>query len=216
MKKINVILSDDHNIIREGLAAILQKHPDIKVIAQAGDGRTTVQLTRQLMPDVVVMDVTMPGLNGIEAARQITSECSSVKVIALSVHSSKQFVIEMLKAGASGYLLKDCVSDDLAYAIRSVAAGQNYLSPQIARVVIKNYINDLETLKTSVFSILTQREREVLQLMAEGKSTKQIASMLNISTKTIETHRQHITNKLNINNVAELTKYAIREGLTPL
>jgi DNA-binding NarL/FixJ family response regulator len=216
MKKINVILSDDHNIIREGLAAILQKHPDIKVIAQAGDGRTTVQLTRQLMPDVVVMDVTMPGLNGIEAARQITSECSSVKVIALSVHSSKQFVIEMLKAGASGYLLKDCVSDDLAYAIRSVAAGQNYLSPQIARVVIKNYINDLEILKTSVFSILTQREREVLQLMAEGKSTKQIASMLNISTKTIETHRQHITNKLNINNVAELTKYAIREGLTPL
>jgi DNA-binding NarL/FixJ family response regulator len=216
MKKINVILADDHNIIREGLAAILQKHPDIKVIAQAGDGRTTVQLTRELMPDVVVMDVTMPGLNGIEAARQITSECSNVKVIALSVHSSKQFVIEMLKAGASGYLLKDCVSDDLAYAIRSVAAGQNYLSPQIARIVIKNYINDLETLKTPVFSILTRREREVLQLMAEGKSTKQIASMLNLSIKTIETHRLNITNKLNIKNVAELTKYAIREGLTPL
>ncbi|WP_333654446.1 response regulator transcription factor [Dissulfurispira sp.] len=216
MKKINVILADDHNIIREGLAAILRKHPDIKVIAQAGDGRTTVRLTRELMPDVVVMDVTMPGLNGIEAARQITSGCANVKVIALSVHSSKQFVIEMLKAGASGYLLKDCVSDDLAYAIRSVAAGQNYLSPQIARIVIKNYINDLETLKTSVFSILTHREREVLQLMAEGKSTKQIASMLNLSIKTIETHRQHITDKLNINNVAELTKYAIREGLTPL
>lgn len=216
MKKINVILADDHNIIREGLAAILQKHPDIKVIAQAGDGRTTVQLTKKLMPDVVVMDVTMPGLNGIEAARQIAFECTNVKVIALSVHSSKQFVIEMLKAGASGYLLKDCVSDDLAYAIRSVAAGQNYLSPQIARIVIKNYINDLETLKTSVFSILTHREREVLQLMAEGKSTKQIASMLNLSIKTIETHRQHITNKLNINNIAELTRYAIREGLTPL
>ncbi len=216
MKKINVILADDHNIIREGLAAILQRHPDIEVIAQAGDGRSTVQLTKELVPDVVVMDVTMPGLNGIEAARQIISECSSVKVIALSVHSSKQFIIEMLKTGASGYLLKDCVSDDLAYAIRSVAAGQNYLSPQIARIVIKNYINDLETLKTSVFSILTHREREVLQLMAEGKSTKQIASMLNLSIKTIETHRQHITNKLNINNVAELTKYAIREGLTPL
>lgn len=217
MKKINVILADDHNIIREGLAAILQKHPDIKVTAQASDGRSTVQLTKELMPDVVIMDVTMPGLNGIEAARQITSECSSVKVIALSVHASKQFVIEMLKAGASGYLLKDCVSDDLAYAIRSVAAGQNYLSPQIARVVIKNYINDLETLNLgSVFSILTHREREVLQLMAEGKSTKQIASMLNLSIKTIETHRQHLTNKLNIKNIAELTKYAIREGLTPL
>lgn len=216
MKKISVILADDHNIIREGLAAILQKHTDIKVVAQADNGRTTVQLTKELMPDVVVMDVTMPGLNGIEATRQIASECNNVAVIALSVHSSKQFVIEMLKAGASGYLLKDCVSDDLAYAIRSVAAGQNYLSPQIARIVIKNYINDLETLKTSVFSILTHREREVLQLMAEGKSTKQIASMLNLSIKTIETHRQHITNKLNINNVAELTKYAIREGLTPL
>lgn len=216
MKKIKVILADDHTIIREGLAAIIQKNPDIKVVAQAGDGRTVVQLTKQLMPDVVVMDITMPGLNGIESTRQITSECNNVKIIALSVHSSKQFVIEMLRAGASGYLLKDCVSDDLAYAIRSVAAGQNYLSPQIAQIVIKNYINDLETLRTSVFSILTHREREVLQLMAEGKSTKQIASMLNLSIKTIETHRQHITNKLNITNVAELTKYAIREGLTPL
>ncbi|BCB96898.1 DNA-binding response regulator [Dissulfurispira thermophila] len=216
MKKINVILSDDHNIIREGLASVLQKHPDIKVIAQAGDGRVTVQLTKELMPDVVVMDVTMPGLNGIEATRQIMSACSNVKVIALSIHSSKQFVMEMLRAGASGYLLKDCASDDLAYAIRSVANGQNYLSPQIARTVIKNYIDDIETIKNSVFSILTHREREVLQLLSEGKSTKQIASILSLSIKTIETHRQHITKKLNINNIAELTKYAIREGLTPL
>lgn len=216
MRKIRVILSDDHNIIREGLAAILQKHPDIEVIAQASDGRSTVRLTRELMPDVVVIDVTMPELNGIEATRQIKSEHNNVKIIALSIHSNKQFIIEMLKAGASGYLLKDCVSDDLAYAIRSVADGQNYLSPQIARIVITNYMNNIETLKNSVFSILTYREREVLQLLAEGKSTKQIASILNLSIKTIETHRQHITKKLNINNIAELTKYAIKEGLTPL
>lgn len=170
MKKINVILADDHNIIREGLVAILQKHPDIKVIAQAGDGRTTIQLTRELMPDVVVMDVIMPGLNGIEAARQITSGFTDVKVIALSVHSSKQFVIEMLKAGASGYLLKDCVSDDLAYAIRSVAAGQNYISPQIAKFIVKNYMNNLESIGVSAFSVLTHREKKCYNSCPKAKA----------------------------------------------
>ena len=216
MKKIKVILADDHTIIREGLAAILQKHPDIEVVAEAGDGRTTVRLAKKLLPDVVVMDIIMPDLNGIEATRQIIPESPHIKVIALSVHSNKQFVVEMFRAGASGYLLKDCVSEELAYAIRSVAAGQNYISPQIAKLIIKNYMNNLESIGVSAFSVLTHREREVLQLLSEGKSTKQIASILAVSIKTVETHRQQIMNKLNIRSIAELTKYAIKEGLTPL
>jgi len=212
---IRILLADDHKIVREGLRALLEKQPGMEVIAEAEDGRTTVRLARELSPDVVIMDVAMPDLNGIGATDQIIAEAPDVKVVALSMHSDRRFVMEMFKAGASGYLLKDCAFEELARAVRAVAAGQTYLSPGIAGVVIKDYVRRLSE-TNSAFSILTSREHEVLQLLAEGKSTKQIASRLHVSVKTVETHRRHIMEKLDIHSVAELTKYAIREGLTPL
>jgi len=213
---IRVLLSDDHRIVREGLRTLLDKEPDIDVVAEAEDGRSTVKLARKLRPQVVVMDITMPDLNGIEATRQITKEVPDVKVLALSIHSDQRFVMEMLRAGATGYLIKDCASEELVSAIRSVIRNQTYLGPSIADIVRRDYLRQVPRADTSVFSILTAREREVLQLMAEGKTTKHVASYLDVSVKTIETHRQHIMAKLNLHSVADLTKYAIREGLTSL
>jgi len=213
---IRVLLSDDHRIVREGLRTLLEKEPGIDVVAEAEDGRSTVELARKLRPQVVVMDITMPDLNGIEATRQITKEVPDVKVLALSIHSDRRFVMEMLRAGATGYLIKDCASEELVSAIRSVLRNQTYLGPSIADIVRRDYLRQVPKADTSVFSILTAREREVLQLMAEGKTTKHIASCLDVSVKTIETHRQHIMAKLNLHSLAKLTKYAIREGLTPL
>jgi DNA-binding NarL/FixJ family response regulator len=213
---IKVLVADDHKIVRDGLRTLLGKHPDIEVIAEAEDGRTTVQLAGKLWPEVVIMDIAMPGLNGIEATRQIITERPDIKVVALSMHSDRRFVSEMLKAGASAYLLKDCAFEELVTAIRTVVAGKIYLSPGIAGIVIENYIRNTPKPESSVFSLLSDREREVLQLLAEGRTTKEIASRLNVSNKTIETHRMNIMTKLNIHSVAELTKYAIREGLTSL
>ena len=213
---IRVLLSDDHQIMREGLRSLLEKEADMEVIAEAEDGRSTVELARKLRPQVVVMDITMPDLNGIEATRQITKEVPDVKVLALSIHSDRRFVMEMLRAGATGYLIKDCASEELVSAIRSVLRNQTYLGPSIADIVRRDYLRQVPKADTSISSILTAREREVLQLMAEGKTTKHIASCLDVSVKTIETHRQHIMAKLNLHSLAELTKYAIREGLTPL
>lgn len=213
---IRVLLSDDHRIVREGLRTLLEKEPDIDVVAEAEDGRSTVELVRRLRPQAVVMDITMPNLNGIEATRQITKEVPDVKVLALSIHSDRRFVMEMLRAGATGYLIKDCASEELVSAIRTVLNNQTYLSPKIADIVRRDYLHQGPKADTSVFSILTAREREVLQFMAEGKTTKHVASCLDVSVKTIETHRQHIMAKLNLHSLAELTKYAIREGLTPL
>lgn len=212
---IRIILADDHRIMREGLCHLLVKQQDFEIIAEADDGIMAARLTRQLSPDVVVMDVSMPNLNGIEATRQIIAKSPNVKVIALSMCSAKQFVIEMLKAGASGYMLKDCAFEELVYAIHTVLKDQIYLSPGITTFVIKDYLRSSKVDPSSVFSILTDREREVLQLVAEGKTTKEIAFFLNVSSKTIETHRQQVMNKLDIHSIAELTKYAIREGLTP-
>ena len=212
---IRILIVDDHNIIREGLRALLEKEPDMEIVAEAENGRMAVQMVRKSNPDVVIMDIGMPDLNGIEATSQIMARSSSVKVIALSMHSNKQFVVEILKSGALGYLLKDCAFEELASAIRAVVANQNYLSPKIANIIIKDYVRH-STSESSVFSILTAREREVLQLLAEGKITKEIAYDLHLSIKTIETHRRTIMTKLDIHSVAELTKYAIREGLTPL
>lgn len=211
---IRIILADDHRIMCEGLCHLLLKQQDFEVVAEAEDGTMAVRLTRQLSPDVVVMDVSMPNLNGIEATRQIIAKNSNVKVIALSMCSAKQFVVEMLKAGASGYMLKDCAFEELVYAIHTVLKGQIYLSPGITTFVIKDYLR-FSKFDPSVFSVLTDRERGVLQFIAEGKTTKEIAFFLNVSSKTIETHRQQIMNKLDIHSIAELTKYAIREGLTP-
>jgi DNA-binding NarL/FixJ family response regulator len=213
---IRVLLSDDHRIVREGLRTLLEKEPDIDVVAEAEDGRSTVEFARKLRPQVVVMDITMPGLNGIEATRQIINEVPGVKVLALSIHSDQRFVVGMLRAGATGYLIKDCASEELVSAIRSMLHNQTYLSPRIADIVRRECLRQGPKADTSVFSILTAREREVLQLIAEGKTTKCIASCLEVSVKTIETHRQHIMAKLNLYSLAELTKYAIREGLTSL
>jgi len=213
---IKVLLADDHKIVRDGLRNLLEKHSDISVSGEAEDGREALQLARKLSPDVVVMDIAMPELNGIEATRQILSEYPGVKIVALSMHSDRRYVSEMLKAGASAYLLKDCAFEELITAIRTIMKGKIYLSPGIAGVVIEDYIRKGLKPDSSVFSVLSDREREVLQLMAEGKTTKEVAAHLNVSVKTVETHRTNIMTKLDIHSIAELTKYAIREGLTTL
>lgn len=212
----SILLVDDHAIIRQGLCSLLEKQPDIEVIAEANNGRKALELVQQLMPDIVIMDVTMPGLNGIEATRQIYNQLPQVKVIALSIHSNRRFISDMLRAGAAGYILKECLFDELVQAIQAVAAGDTYLSPRITGVVVEDYINRLSTDVDSPLSLLTSREREVLQLVAEGKSTKQIALKLHVSNKTIEANRRQIMDKLGLHSIAELTKYAIREGLTSL
>jgi len=214
--KIKILLADDHKIIREGLRALIEKQPDMEVAAEAQDGLTTVKLARKLLPQIIIMDIGMPEMNGIEATRKIVSENGDVKIIALSMHSDRRFVLEMLKAGASGYLLKDSAFEELVTAIHTVMTNQPYLSPKVTDIVVKEYLHHLPKNESNVFNILTVREREVLQLLAEGKSTKQIASTLNLSVKTVETHRQQVMEKLEIRTVAELTKYAIREGITSL
>jgi DNA-binding NarL/FixJ family response regulator len=213
---IRIIIADDHQIVRQGLSTLLAKEPDMEVVAEAENGRKVVQLAKELAPHIVIMDVNMPDLNGIEATRQILYSTPGIKVIALSMHTDRRFVVNMLKAGASGYLLKDCAFEELSHAIRLVMANKTYLSPGVSDIVIKDYVQGLATPGSSAFSVLTNREREVLQLMAEGKTTSQIAEHLHISVKTVETHRQQVMHKLGIHSVAELTKYAIREGLTSL
>jgi DNA-binding NarL/FixJ family response regulator len=214
---IRILIADDHQIVRQGLRTLLEKEPDMAVVAEADDGRATVRLVREKSPEVVIMDVAMPDLNGIEATRQIVAEFPKIKVIALSMYADQRFVLNMLKAGASGYLLKDCAFEELIRAIRLVMAHKTYLSPGVTDIVVKDYTaGGNNSSQPSVFSVLSPREREVLQLMAEGRTTSQIAGLLHVSVKTVETHRQQIMHKLKIHSVAELTKYAIREGLTSL
>lgn len=213
---VKVLIADDHKIIREGLLNLLEKQKDLDIVGEAEDGFIALKKARELKPNIIIMDIGMPNLNGIDATRQIRSESPQTKVIALSMHADKRFVAEMLKAGASGYILKDSAFKELVQAIRASLVNKIYLSPSIADVVIKDYIVHIPRDSFSAFSILTAKEREVLQLIAEGKSTKEIASRLFMSIKTVETHRQHIKEKLNLNSIAELTKYAIREGLTSL
>jgi two-component system response regulator NreC len=215
---IKVVLADDHQIVRHGLRSLLSAEPDIKVVGEADNGRAVVRLVQELSPQVVIMDISMPDLNGIEATRQILTDCSGVKVIALSMHSDSLFVLNMFKAGASGYLLKDCALEELVKAVRTVMNRKIYLSPSISDIVIKDFVIGWspEDSSSSAYSILTAREREVLQLMAEGKTTNQIAESLCISVKTVEAHRKQLMTKLDIHSVAELTKYAIRQGLTTL
>jgi two-component system response regulator NreC len=211
---IRVLIADDHTIMRAGLRSLLEKEDQIEVVAEAENGRRAVQLAIEHKPDVVVMDVSMPDLNGIEATSQVLESLPEAKVIALSMHTDKRFVMGMLRAGASGYLLKDCASQELASAIVSVASNKKYLSPDIASVVIEDSLYGVQQEGETVSSLLSPREREVLQLIAEGWSTKQIAAHLYVSGKTIETHRRQIMKKLDLHNIADLTKYAIREGLT--
>ena len=213
---MKIILADDHRIIREGLRALLDKESDMEVVAEAEDGRTTVRLSHEFTPDVVIMDITMPGLNGIEATRQIVSELPEVKVIALSMHSDRKFVREMLSAGASGYLLKDSAFEELINALHAVYDNQLYLSAKIDDQGLIDYAGKVKAEVSAKAHPLSHREREVLQLLAEGKTTQQIASLLCVSGKTIASHRTQIMNKLGLTSVAEMTKYAVREGLTSL
>ena len=213
---IRVLLVDDHNIVREGLRVLLNGKPGIEVVAEAENGRAALQLAREVMPDVVVMDVTMPDLNGIEATHRLMSEFPEIKVIALSMHSDHRLVSGMLAVGASGYLLKDCAFEELEKAIRTAVDNNIYLSPQITKTVINHHVRNPSPSKLSVFSLLTAREREVFQFLAEGKNTKQIAFDLGVSIKTIETHRHRLMKKLNVTSIADLTKLAIREGMTGL
>ncbi len=213
---IRIILADDHAIVRHSLSRAMEQEQDIEVIGQAEDGHMTVALARQLRPDLVLMDISMPDLNGIEASREIRRESPDTQIIALSMHSEKRYVTEMFKAGAKGYLLKDSNYGELLTAIRTVAEGKTYLSPSISDTVVEDMVTGEYGKEASAFSVLTPREREVLQLLAEGNTTKQAAMRLHISPKTVEAHRLRIMSKLNIDNIALLTKYAIQEGLTSL
>jgi two-component system response regulator NreC len=210
-----ILIADDHKIFREGLRTLLQNRGDIEVIGEADNGRSVVGLAAELRPDVVIMDVAMPDLNGIEATRQIMSGRAPAKVLALSMHSDSRFVTRMLQAGAQGYLLKDCAFEELALAIDTIVGDGVYLSPGVTGVVIRDYVQHLAEGDGGI-AALSPREREVLQLVAEGLTTKDIAGKLHISVKTVETHRKQIMDKLEIRSVAELTKYAVREGLTSL
>ena len=213
--KTRIILADDHDIVRAGVRTVLERLPDVEVVGEAQNGREALELARKLQPDVVLLDIAMPDLNGVEAARQMRAVVKGVRVVALSMHSDRQFVAEMLRAGATAYLVKNSVAQQLPLAIRAVRAGKVFLSPEVADVVVEGFVRNTPV-RGGVFESLSSREREVLQLLAEGKSNKEIAGKLSISPKTVESHRAQITSKLKLNSVAELTKLAIREGLTSL
>lgn len=210
---IGVLLVDDHRIFREGLRVLLEKQPDIQILAEAEDGRQAVQLAREYHPAVVIMDVSMPHCNGIEATKQILAEAPGTKVLALSIHSDGSFVTEMLRAGAAGYLLKDCCHHDLARAIRTVDANVVFLSPHIAMTAAEEYVRHRSGSNGDRQVNLTGREKEVLLRLAGGKTTKEIAQEFGVSAKTVETYRWRLRQKLNMRSMAELTKYAIRQGL---
>ena len=214
--RMQIIVADDHQLIRQGLRSLLEKEPDMEVVAEAGDGEETVTMVKEFTPHVVAMDVKMPRLDGVEATRQILSELPAIKIIGLSMYGDQHYVIRMLRAGAHGFLLKDCAFEELTQAIRLVFSDKIYLSPGIADVVVKGYVTHASSPNHSAFSTLTAREHEVMQFMVEGKSTSQIADFLEISVKTVDSHRGQIMRKLSIGSVAELTRYAIREGLTSL
>jgi DNA-binding NarL/FixJ family response regulator len=211
-----ILLADDHRIIREGLRSLIDKRADMEVVDEAQDGIEAVRLTEKFLPDVVLMDIEMPHMNGVEATRRIVGKLKNVRILALSMHSNKRFVLQMLQAGASGYLLKECAFEDLITAIKTVSSGQIYLSKKVAGVVVDECLHVLPESKVSPHDVLSPREREILQLLAEGNAAKHIAAFLNISIKTIQTHRNQIMKKLRMRSVAELTKYAVKVGLTSL
>jgi DNA-binding NarL/FixJ family response regulator len=213
-----VLLADDHRLIREGLRGLLEKQRGVEVVAEAEDGRTAVRLARKMQPDVIVMDVSMPELNGVDATRQIVAVSrrpsgNKTRVIALSMYSDKRLVAEMLRAGACGYVLKQCAFEELLDAIRTVMGNETYLSPVIAGVLVEEYVRTGAEGDGSAFSLLSPREREVLQLVGEGKTTKGIALDLHLSPKTVDAHRRKTMEKLGLYGVADLTRYAVRQGL---
>lgn len=214
--KVRILIADDHKMFRDGIRALLRQEPDFEIVGEAENGQLAVTRARKLQPDVVIMDISMPELNGVEATRKVLAETPTCRVIALSMHADRRFVLETLRAGAAGYVLKDSPFSELVQIIRSALAGEIALCRQVRQSVISDYVQQAQADGNSVFEVLSPREREVLQLLAEGASTKGIAAQLHVSAKTIETHRKQIMDKLEIRSIAELTKYAIREGLTPL
>lgn len=208
-KKIRVLLADDHALVRQGFRLILSAQPDIEIVGEAGNGRETLELVEKLRPDVVVMDVAMPEMNGIEATRRLAALAPRTRVLALSMHKDSVYVREILRAGARGYLLKDAFDRDLVAAVRAVAAGEGYLSPAVSEAVLSDYRRHV----SDPLDLLTSREREVLQLIAEGKTNKEIASILNLSVYTVDAHRGRIMEKLNVHTVSELVRFAVRAGL---
>ena len=214
MNPIRILLADDHTVVRKGLRLLLENQPGFQVLAEAADGRAAVALAEQHVPDVVVMDLAMPTLNGIEAARQLTSRLPRTAVVFLSMHSDESYVLKALKAGARGYLLKDSAEHDLIQAVRAVAEGKSFFSPAISKMMMEDYMRELQERQVEdTYELLTTREREVLQLLAEGKSNKEVAAILNLSLYTVETHRGNILQKLNLHSGAELILYAIRKGV---
>src|ERR1700694_3204080 len=214
MKSIRVLLADDHALVRAGIRSLLEKMPNIEVVAEAGTGREALEMIKQHRPTVVLMDIAMPELNGLDAVMRITKDFAGVKVIVLSMHANEEYVLQALRAGAAGYLLKDGASADLALALEAVNRGETFFSPRISKRVIEGYLARVGT-QLAPREELTPRQREIVQLIAEGKSTKEIAHVLGISGKTVEAHRTQLMNKLDIHDVAGLVRYAMRVGLVP-
>jgi two-component system, NarL family, response regulator NreC len=209
LKKIRVLLADDHAVVRQGFRLILAGQPDMEIVGEAGNGREAVELAERLHPDIVVMDVAMPELNGIEATRRLARLAPRARVLALSMHKDSVYVREILRAGAHGYLLKDAIDRDLLAAVRAVAGGDGYLSPAVSDAVLTDYRRHV----TDPLDLLSSREREVLQMIAEGKTNKDIANVLNLSVYTVDAHRGRIMEKLNLHSVNELVRFAVRNGL---
>jgi len=209
---IRIIIADDHKIVRDGLSGLIRTQKDMEIIGEADNGMTAVKLASELSPDIVIMDVSMPDLNGIEATRKIVSAVPNANIIALSMHSDRRFVLGMLEAGVKGYVIKDSAFAELAGAIRAVSANKSYLSPGITDIVVNAYARDGEVKGNA----LSNREREILQLLAEGRSVKKISELIHISIKTVETHRRNIKTKLDIKNSVDLIRYALKEGFSTL
>ncbi len=213
---LKILIADDHKIVRQGIRSLTEKHKGLEVIGEAENGEEVIHMTKKISPDIIIMDISMPKLSGINATKQILKANSKIKIICLSMYSEKAYVADMLKAGASAYILKDCAFDELIHAINAVIADKIYLSPGISNNPTEDYKNILHSTELSIYSILTKRQFQVLKLIAEGNNTKEIANKLGISVKTVETFRKQIMEKLNINSIARLTKYAIKEGITDL
>lgn len=214
MTPIRLLLADDHAVIRAGLRLVLERQPDFKVLGEAADGREAVAQASELRPDVAVLDLAMPNLNGIEATRQITASLPSVQIVVLSMHSDEEYVLRALKAGARAYVLKESAESDLISAIRAVHAGKSFFSPAVSRMLVEDYVRQLQDRDLDdSYDLLTPREREILQLVAEGKSNKDIAHTLSLSVYTVETHRGNMMEKLNLHSVPELILYAVRKGV---
>jgi two-component system, NarL family, response regulator NreC len=214
MNPVRILLADDHIVMRNGLRLLLERQPHLQVVGEAADGRQAVALSESANPDVVIMDIAMPNLNGIEAARQIVNRNPRTAIAILSMHSDESYVIRALKAGARAYLLKDSAEADLLAAVRALTEGKSFFSPAISKILVEDYMRQLESRGAEdTYELLTNREREILQLLAEGRTNKEVANMLNLSLYTVETHRMHILQKLNLHSVPELILYAVRKGI---